>query len=137
MELLRQQHQDTLLACHTCNNINTALKKQLLAAVDDIYLAAIKQEHIGYTNRSCGNMLTHLFNTYGQITSTMLSTSAKKMCTPYNSVAPIEEMLHQLDEADDLAMDANSPYQDRQLQYSTMRATLGNGSLTPAKYGRN
>eukprot|EP00957_Ditylum_brightwellii_P195313 14880260-Ditylum_brightwellii.AAC.1 len=44
MELLRQQHQANLLAFHTCSNTDTALKNQLLAAVDDIYLAAIKQE---------------------------------------------------------------------------------------------
>ena len=115
MELLRQTHQADLASFHTCNNTDTALKNQLLTAVDDIYLAAIKQEHIGYTNRSCGDMLTHLFNTYGTITSTMLRTSAEKMRTPYNPAAPIEEMFKQIDEANDLALDANSPYQDRQL----------------------
>eukprot|EP00957_Ditylum_brightwellii_P121012 9228811-Ditylum_brightwellii.AAC.1 len=60
-------------------------------------------------------MLMHLFNTYGQITSTMLCTSAKKMRTPYNPAAPIKEMFRQIDEANDLALDANSPYQDIQL----------------------
>eukprot|EP00957_Ditylum_brightwellii_P055646 4216239-Ditylum_brightwellii.AAC.1 len=91
IKLLRQMHQADLASFHTCNNTDTALKNQLLTAVDDIYLAAIKQEHIGYTNRSCGDMLTHLFNTYGTITSTMICTSAKKTCTPYNPAAPIEE----------------------------------------------
>eukprot|EP00957_Ditylum_brightwellii_P040830 3090515-Ditylum_brightwellii.AAC.1 len=46
MELLRQTHQADLVAFHTCNNTDTALKNQLLAAVDGIYLATIKQEHI-------------------------------------------------------------------------------------------
>eukprot|EP00957_Ditylum_brightwellii_P085214 6480233-Ditylum_brightwellii.AAC.2 len=110
MELLQQTHQSDLAAFHTCNNTNTALKNQLLVAVDNIYLATIKQEHIEYTNCSCGDMLTHLFNTYRQITSTMLHTSAKKMCSPYNPAAPIEEMFQQNDEANDLALDANSPY---------------------------
>eukprot|EP00957_Ditylum_brightwellii_P185348 14113206-Ditylum_brightwellii.AAC.1 len=115
MELLRQTHQADLAPFHTCNNTYTALKNQLLTAVNDIYLAAIKQEHIGYTNCSCGDMLTHLFNTYGTITSTMLRTSAEKMRTPYNPAAPIEEMFKPIDEANNLALDANSPYQDRQL----------------------
>eukprot|EP00957_Ditylum_brightwellii_P169540 12903740-Ditylum_brightwellii.AAC.1 len=37
------------------------------------------------------------------------------MRTPYNPAAPIEEMFKQIDEANNLAFDANSPYQDRQL----------------------
>eukprot|EP00957_Ditylum_brightwellii_P165351 12589689-Ditylum_brightwellii.AAC.1 len=115
MKLLWQPYQSDVLVFHTCNNTVTALKNQLLAAVDAIYLAAIKQEHIGYTNCSCGNMLTHLFNIYGKIISTMLCTFAKKIRTPYNPVAHIEEMFCQIDEANDLALNTNSPYQDRQL----------------------
>eukprot|EP00957_Ditylum_brightwellii_P031986 2425287-Ditylum_brightwellii.AAC.1 len=46
MELLRQQHQADLNAFHACNNTDTTLKNQLITAVDDMYLAAIKQEHI-------------------------------------------------------------------------------------------
>eukprot|EP00957_Ditylum_brightwellii_P117588 8968036-Ditylum_brightwellii.AAC.1 len=115
MELLRQQHQADLSAFHICSNTDTALKNQLLAAVDDIYLATIKQEHIGYTNRNCGEILTLLFNTYGKITNTMLRTSSEKMRTLYNPAAPIEELFQQIDETNDLAQDANSPFQDRQL----------------------
>eukprot|EP00957_Ditylum_brightwellii_P139290 10615422-Ditylum_brightwellii.AAC.1 len=37
------------------------------------------------------------------------------MRTPYNPVAPIEEMFQQIDEANNLAQDANSLFQDRQL----------------------
>eukprot|EP00957_Ditylum_brightwellii_P177038 13486864-Ditylum_brightwellii.AAC.1 len=102
MEFLRQQHQADLLAFYTCHNTDTALKNQLLTAVDDIYLAANKQEHIGYTNQSFGDMLSHLFTTCGQITSAMLRTSSEKMCTPYNPSAPIKEMFCQIDEANDL-----------------------------------
>eukprot|EP00957_Ditylum_brightwellii_P044199 3353918-Ditylum_brightwellii.AAC.1 len=115
MELLWQTYQSDLAKFHTCSNTDTALKNQLLAAVDNILLVFIKQEHIGYTNRLCGDMLTHLFNTYGQITSTMLRTSTKKMRTPYNLAAPIKEMFKEIDEANKLALDANNPYQDRQL----------------------
>eukprot|EP00957_Ditylum_brightwellii_P136406 10403699-Ditylum_brightwellii.AAC.1 len=43
MELFRQQHQAKLLAFHMCNNTNTALKNQLIAAVDDMYFSSIKQ----------------------------------------------------------------------------------------------
>eukprot|EP00957_Ditylum_brightwellii_P079570 6049938-Ditylum_brightwellii.AAC.1 len=37
------------------------------------------------------------------------------MRMPYNPAAPIKEMFKQIDEASDLAQDANSPNQDQQL----------------------
>eukprot|EP00957_Ditylum_brightwellii_P149491 11384175-Ditylum_brightwellii.AAC.2 len=51
------------------------------------------------------------------------------MRTPYNPTAPIKEMLKQIDKANDLAQDANNPYQDRQLWYSTMH--VGHGRISP------
>eukprot|EP00957_Ditylum_brightwellii_P043065 3262752-Ditylum_brightwellii.AAC.1 len=55
MKLLRQQYQAKLLASHMHNNMDTALRNQLITATIDMYLAPIKQEHIGYTNPSCGD----------------------------------------------------------------------------------
>eukprot|EP00957_Ditylum_brightwellii_P171943 13090841-Ditylum_brightwellii.AAC.1 len=37
------------------------------------------------------------------------------MRSPYNPAAPMEEVFQQINEANDLAQDANSPFQDRQL----------------------
>eukprot|EP00957_Ditylum_brightwellii_P166827 12697950-Ditylum_brightwellii.AAC.1 len=115
MELLWQQHATNLSAFHTCKNTDTALKNQLITKVDDMYLAAIKEDHIGYTNRSCGDMLGHLYNTHGQITSTMLRTSSEKMRTLYNPTAPIKEMFKQIDEASDLARKTSPPLTVRHL----------------------
>ena len=47
--------------------VSNALKKQLLAAVDDIFLCSLKQPYIGYGNVTVLDLLTHLYSTYAQI----------------------------------------------------------------------
>eukprot|EP00957_Ditylum_brightwellii_P107805 8224091-Ditylum_brightwellii.AAC.1 len=67
MEALCLQHRADLNSFHTCHNANKALKNQLSMLVEDTYVAAIKEEHIGYTNRLVRDMLGHLYNIYGNI----------------------------------------------------------------------
>ena len=43
-------------------------KNQLLSALDDIYIRALKDHHIGYMNQSICAILQHLFDNYGNIT---------------------------------------------------------------------
>eukprot|EP00957_Ditylum_brightwellii_P150804 11482327-Ditylum_brightwellii.AAC.1 len=67
-------------------------RMQYKANLEDTYIAAIKEEHIGYTNRLIGDMLGHLYNTYGHISSTMLQNSSDRMRNPYNPSLPIEQL---------------------------------------------
>eukprot|EP00957_Ditylum_brightwellii_P095793 7298284-Ditylum_brightwellii.AAC.1 len=117
-EVLCLQHRADLISFHTYHNTNKSLKNQLITLVEDTYIAAIKEEHIGYINRLVGDMLSHLYNTYGNISSTMLRMSAEKMCTAYDLTVSIEQMFKCLDDAQDLsrdARDARNPYQEAQL----------------------
>eukprot|EP00957_Ditylum_brightwellii_P140435 10699875-Ditylum_brightwellii.AAC.1 len=115
MEVLQMQHKADLATYHTCYNAYKALKNQLLTLVNDNYITAIKEQHIGYTNRSVGDILGHLYNIYGAISSTMLQKSAKHMRTPYDPSAPIKHLFKRIDDAQDLATDARNPYQEAQL----------------------
>ena len=50
------------------NALQNALKKQLVIAVEDIYLKAIAKPYIKFGNCTISNMLTHFFDTYAEIT---------------------------------------------------------------------
>ena len=77
----------TIIRCHTealCQwrefkNVNTTLKNQLLSALDDIYVRALKDRHVGYTNQSICTILQHLFDNYGNITPLELEDKDTKM----------------------------------------------------------
>jgi len=51
------------------------LKKQLLTAINHLYLAALDDNNFGFANISVTNMLPHLPPAYGTITCTELETN--------------------------------------------------------------
>jgi hypothetical protein len=48
-----------------CNNVQNALKTQLLAAIDNIYMRTLRNTHTGYANVTVLQLLNHLYATYG------------------------------------------------------------------------
>ena len=63
-----RRHTEDLRQWREFKNVNTALKNQLLSALDDIYIRALKDRHVGYMNQSIRAILQHLFDNYGNIT---------------------------------------------------------------------
>jgi hypothetical protein len=63
------------------NNIQAALRKQLLNAVEDVYVSAIKSPLTGYNNLSVHDILKHLFTSYGKIPPSRASQNALRIYT--------------------------------------------------------
>ena len=56
-----------------------ALRNMLIEAVPDIYLRKIKDKQIGYSNVTCLQVLTHLWDNYGVITQAKLDENQELM----------------------------------------------------------
>ena len=54
-----RRHTEDLRQWREFKNVNTALKNQLLSALDDIYIRALKDRHVGYMNQSIRAILQH------------------------------------------------------------------------------
>ena len=74
-----RRHTEDLRQWREFKNVNTALKNQLLSALDDIYIRALKDRHVGYMNQSIRSILQHLFDNYGNITPLELEDNDMKM----------------------------------------------------------
>ena len=96
-------------------NVSTALKNQLLSAVDDIYVRALRDRHVGYMNQTIRNILTHLFNNYGNITQLELEDNDTKMRTLWDPNSPFDCLVQQLEDGQDYADDGGQPYTTDQL----------------------
>ena len=79
--------------------VGNALKKQLLAAVDDIYLCSLKMPYIGYGNVTVLELLTHLYSTYAKISPGDLEENERRMKTPYDANFPIELLFKQVEDS--------------------------------------
>ena len=96
-------------------NVSTALKNQLLSAVDDIYVRALRDRHVGYMNQTIRNLLTHLFDNYGNITQLELEDNDTKMRALWDPNSPFDCLVQQLEDGQDYADDGGQPYTTDQL----------------------
>ena len=96
-------------------NVSTALKNQLLSAVDDIYVRALRDRHVGYMNQTIRNLLTHLFDNYGNITQLELEDNDTKMRALWDPNSPFDCLVQQLEDGQDYADDGGQPYTTNQL----------------------
>ena len=96
-------------------NVSTALKNQLLSAVEDIYVRALRDRHVGYMNQSIRNLLTHLFENYGNISQLELEDNDTKMRALWDPNSPFDCLVQQLEDDQDYADDGGQPYTADQL----------------------
>ena len=78
------------------HDTDLALKTLLIAACPDIYIEALKQEHVGYGARTCLDFLTHLWTNYAKIEPSHLWENEKRMKAAWHPTDPIEKLFSQL-----------------------------------------
>ena len=75
-----------------------ALKQQLLGAVDNMFISALADPHVGYANTTTLQILTHLYATYAQITDCDLEDNKETMAAAYDVNLPIETLFKRIEE---------------------------------------
>ena len=110
-----QRHTEDTRQWREFKNVSTALKNQLLSAVEDIYVRALRDRHVGYMNQSIRNLLTHLFENYGNITQLELEDNDTKMRSLWDPNSPFDCLVQQLEDGQDYANDDGQPYTTDQL----------------------
>ena len=96
-------------------NVNAALQKSILSAVDKIYLRALKAPHTGFSNLKARDMLSYLFQIYGKITPQALEANNKVFRTDWDPNTPFEMLIDQIENCQEFAQDGNQPYSDQQI----------------------
>ena len=108
-------------------NISTALKAQLLSAVEDIYVRALRDRHVGYMNQSICNLLSHLFENYGKITQLELEDNNTKLRALWDPNSPFDCLFQQLEDGQDYTDDDGQPYTADQLLHITYTLVFKTG----------
>ena len=112
--IIRRHTEDTRKWCES-KTVSTTLKNQLLSAVEDIYVQALCNRHVGYMNQSICNLLTHLLENYGNITQLELEDNDTKMRALWDPNSPFDCLVQQLEDGQDYADDGSQPYTADQL----------------------
>ena len=92
-----------------------ALKQLLLGAVDGVYVESLRDMYTGYTTVTTLQLLTHLYDHYGQISDMDLDDNEKQMGAKYDPNQPIDTLFKQIEAAVEFATTGNAPFTARQI----------------------
>ena len=110
--------------------VGNALKKQLLAAVEDIYICSLKQPYVAYGNVTVLQLLTHLYTTYARISPSDLAKNNLLMTRDYDANLPIEFLFKQIEDATAYADRGGAPYTPVQTVNSAYALVFKTGIFT-------
>lgn len=97
------------------NSIHSALKKQLINAIDPIYLRSKRDRHVGFNNIALREILNFLFTTYGSLQPQDLAENFKRLNQPWDPNTPLETLINQIEEGMEFAEAGNQALTDRQI----------------------
>ena len=101
----------------TCKNVEKALKKQLVEAVDKSYIAGLRNRNTNALTVDIPTVLTHLFDQYGTVTSNALQKRATSVSNmTYDPVLmPIDDVFTEIEDLIEFAEAARIPYTQPQI----------------------
>ena len=76
---------------------NGALKQQVIAAMETIFLYPIKDQLTSFGQLTALNMMDHLFSSYEEIDNINLEENDVKMMGPYNTAEPLAHTIEHMD----------------------------------------
>jgi hypothetical protein len=77
------------------------LKKQIISVFEPMYLDILNDNMVGYVNISARDMLDHLFETYGNITTVDLKINFEHMRRAWDPQQPVESLFKQIQDCAD------------------------------------
>lgn len=100
--------------------METKLKAQILAAVKTEYLAAIEDSELSFAPVTCKQLLQHLLDEYGTITSADITKNLEVLNAPWNTEQPIRQLWERLKECQRLGAAGGEPISDRMAMSSAL-----------------
>ena len=126
---LEREHKADLQQYQQYVAVQQALKKQLIQAIDPIYLKAQEDRVIGFANRTTLDLLTYLFATYAQITATdLLDNLTVKLVQPWDPSTPFETVIAQIEDCIEFAQDGGDPISPAQILNAAYTLVFNSGA---------
>ena len=82
----------------------------MIGAVDDIFINAFSDSHVGYANVTTLRLLTHLYDTYGKINPGDLRKNKEIMNEVIELNLPIETFFRRIEDCVDYAAAGRTPF---------------------------
>jgi hypothetical protein len=88
-------------AHHVWEEVQQALKKQIISVFEPMYLDVLNDNTVGFANISARDMLDHLYSTYGNITAVDLELNFEHRRRAWDTQQPVESLFKQIQDCAD------------------------------------
>ncbi len=110
------QHHEQLRLHNECHHVKQALRKQVIAAIDDFYLAALKNHQTNTITTPLYQVLEYLYRNYSRVIPTQLVHEEQQLTNWFHDpTLPIVLVFNKVDDLMDLAHAASLPYLTQQI----------------------
>lgn len=103
------------------NAMESKLKQQLLAAVENTFITALEDAEVGFAMVTSKQILQHLITEYGNITLDELANNMEKLNEPWNSEQPIRLLWDRIKECQRIGTAGGEPISNRMAMYTTLK----------------
>lgn len=112
----QSRHSEQVRLYNKCYNVEQALRKQLVAAIQDSYLASLKNRQTNTITVPLDQLIDYLFVNYGRVTPAKLQHEEQQLTEwIYDPALPIVLVFNKIHDLLDLATAAGSPYSAQQI----------------------
>jgi hypothetical protein len=115
IRVLKDAHKLRLATFKEVTGVEQALKQQIIKAVDNTYLTAIRNRQTNSLTGTVQQIINHLLDTYGRITPTMIDDYEQNLKSlTYDPASPIDNIFNAVEDLMEYAELATQPYTQRQ-----------------------
>ena len=112
---LREEHKEQIRLFRETVDVEKALIKQLVAAIEPKYIKNLRNTDSNAINIPLHDVFTHLFTRYGNVNAdTLMEIEEKVKTMEYNLVEPLVTVFNEIEELTRLGAAANNPFSDMQ-----------------------
>jgi hypothetical protein len=114
------------------NNMNDALKTQIIDAVADTYIGELRNRYTGYMGVAPRDLIDHLLERYGCITASDIANCRTRMEAPMDPTQPIDVYFQNIDDCVQFATDGQVLFTALQIVQTAYHAISKSGLYNDA-----
>ena len=105
----KHEHEKSTRKFCLFKTVNNALKKQIVTAIDNIYIKALRDRVTGFAARSARDILEYLYRTYRSVTPAQQTENNEKFRAPYEISTDLEAYFNDIDDCLFMGDKSNQP----------------------------
>jgi hypothetical protein len=125
-------YKESLANFQQFNNVTSALRKQIMNAIEEAYYKPLYNQHTGYNGITIAVLLTHLFSKHGKIKAADLALNDERMTAAWDGAEPFENIIARIDDCVEFALAGGDPYTNQQILTKAINIVFKTGLYNEA-----